>query len=97
MKGNSLIWVLGRTRKRIPALLVITLTQMCSALLGVFFALGTRGVIDGAISGDPGQFWRACGVQAALILGLLISLTLNRHFKEHTTAEVTKAVISNSS
>ena len=73
MKGNSLIWVLGRTRKRIPALLVITLTQMCSALLGVFFALGTRGVIDGAISGDPGQFWRACGVQAALILGLLIS------------------------
>ena len=88
MKGNSLIWVLGRTRKRLPALLVITLTQMCSALLGVFFALGTRGVIDGAISGDPGQFWRACGIQAALILGLLISLTLNRHFKEHTTAEL---------
>ena len=88
MNLSSVIWVLRRTRKRIPALLVITLTQMCSALLGVFFALTTRGVIDGAISGDPGQFWRACGVQAALILGLLISLTLNRHFKEHTTAEL---------
>lgn len=88
MNLSSVIWVLRRTRKRIPALLVITLTQMCSALLGVFFALTTRGVIDGAISGDPVQFWRACGVQAALILGLLISLTLNRHFKEHTTAEL---------
>lgn len=84
MKNRSaLIWVMGRVRKRIPAMLLLTFCHIFSSLLGVFFALGTRQVIDTAVSGNRDAFLNACLIQLSIILGMLVSLTLSRHLREH--------------
>ena len=48
---NSLFWVTKKIRRRIPAIFIMTLAHIGQALLGVVFALGTKNVIDSAISG----------------------------------------------
>ena len=53
MKKTPLIWILKRIRRRIPAILLLTAAQAGHALLCVFFALGSRGVIDAAVAADP--------------------------------------------
>lgn len=83
-----MLWVLRRVRRRIPALVVLVVTHMCQALLGVAFALGTRGVIDSAIGGSKAEFLRACLLQGAIILGILLCLTLFRHLKDRLTADL---------
>ena len=82
MRNNVISWILKRIRKRIPTIVLVVVLCIANALLGVSFALGSRGVIDGAISGDKQTFLRACMVQLAIILGILITLTINRHLKE---------------
>lgn len=82
MRNNVISWILKRIRKRIPTIVLVVVLCIVNALLGVSFALGSRGVIDGAISGDKQTFLRACMVQLAIILGILITLTINRHLKE---------------
>ena len=81
MKG-PVIWILRQVRSRIPAIVLLTLAQVCQALFSVFFALGSRGVIDSAVSGDPGAFWIACGKQAVIIGVILLSTTLIRHLHD---------------
>ena len=82
MRNNVISWILKRIRKRIPTIVLVVVLCIVNALLGVSFALGSRGVIDGAISGDKQTFLRACMVQLAIILGILTTLTINRHLKE---------------
>lgn len=81
-RRTPLLWILKHIRKRIPALIIMTLAYIGNALLGVAFALGTRNVIDCAISGHRESFLRACAVQGAIILGLLFTLTLSRYLQE---------------
>lgn len=88
MKKTSLKWLLSRYHRRIPAIVLMVAAQVGNALLSVFFALGTRGVIDGATTGDRSVFFRACIQQAAIILGILICLTLVRHFRERLRADM---------
>ena len=79
---NPVIWILRQIRGRIPAIALMTLAQVCQALFSVFFALGSRGVIDSAVAGDPGAFWNACGKQAAIIGVILVSTALMRHLHD---------------
>ena len=79
---HPLIWILKRIRSRIPAIALLTLAQVCQALFSVFFALGSRSVIDSAVSGDPGAFWNACLKQALIIGVILLSTTLMRHLHD---------------
>ncbi len=88
MKNKTLIWITRQVRQRIPGILVMTCAQIINALLSVYFALGTRGVIDSAISGDMPKFWRACGKQAVIIAGILISMTLLRHLRDRLHADL---------
>jgi len=88
MKNNSLIWLAKKIKRRIPAIVLMTLAQVGNALFGVLFALGSRGVIDSAIAGDSGQFLAACGKQAAIISGILICLTAFRHLQERLRADL---------
>ena len=89
MKNKSIIfWILRRVKKRIPAMVLLVLSSMANAVLGVCFALGSRGVIDGAVSGDKVVFVRACIVQFSIIFGLIITLTINRHLKERLTMDL---------
>ena len=88
MKKNTLVWIGGQIRKSIPSLLILTAAQILHALLSVFFALGSRGVIDSAVAGDPGQFYNACLKQGGIILGILIALALIRHLRDRIRADL---------
>jgi len=88
MKGSSLLWLLRRVRRRVPALLLMTAAHVGQALFGVAFALGTQGVIDSAVGGSKADFWNACLVQAGIIFGILLCLTVFRHLKDRLTADL---------
>ena len=88
MRQNTLLWILKRIRRRIPALAVMTAAQVGFSLFLVFFALGTQEVIDAAIAGDPGAFRSACGRQAAIIGVILLCLTVTRHLRDRLRADL---------
>ena len=88
MKQHTLFWILRRVRRWIPALIIMTAAQIGHALLCVFFALGSRNVIDSAVSGDAPAFYRSCLIQALIIAGILLTLTLVRHLKERLRADL---------
>ena len=79
---NSMLWVFRQTRRRIPAMLMMTALHIANALLGVGFALGFRGVVDSAAAGDRDLFFRACIIQGAIVLGLVLSNAGFRHFHD---------------
>lgn len=87
-KNMPMLWVMKRIRRRIPALLFMIAAQIGQTLLGVYFALGTSWVIDSALSGQKDSFFRACLVQGAIIVGLLLCLTLCRHLRERLSADL---------
>lgn len=78
MNRKPLLWLIGKIKKRIPGLLLMLAANMGNALLGVWFALGTRNVINAAVSGVRQELVRACWMQGAIIGGILISLVLKR-------------------
>ncbi len=88
MKQSPLIWIFRQIRRRIPAIALLTFAQAGQALLSVFFALGTRGVIDSATAGDPDKFWHACLIQVGIITGILLCLTLSRHLRDRLSADL---------
>ena len=89
MKKAPLLWIIRKIRHRIPALIVLTLAQAGHALFSVLFALGSRGVIDSAVSGIKSDFIRACFLQGSIILGILACLTVCRILRDklHTDLE----------
>ena len=83
MKDHStLFWIVRRIGRRVPMLLLMTLTDMVGAVLGVLFALAMRNVIDCATTGDVGWFIGACAIQVALILGVLLCSVISRWMRE---------------
>ena len=88
MKNNALLWLAERIKNRIPGIALMTAAQVTHALLCVFFALGTRGVIDSAVAGNAGLFANACLKQGGIIVGILISMTLVRHLREKLRADL---------
>ena len=88
MKQGPIFWLAQKVRSRIPAILLLTASNMGHALFGVFFALGSRGVIDSAVSGDFDRFLRACGNQAAIILGILVCYGMVRHMTDRLRADL---------
>lgn len=88
MKKMPVFWILKQIRKRIPAIALMTLAQVGHSLLGVCFALGSRGVIDSAVAGEPEAFFRACGIQAGIIVGIMITLATVRHLRDRLSADL---------
>ncbi len=64
----------------------MTAANVGSALFGVAFALGTKGVINSAVSGTGDDLLHACLIQAAIIAGMLICLTVYRYLNNELTA-----------
>jgi len=87
-RRSALLWLAKKLRRRIPALLSLTAVSALSALLGVAFALGTRDIIDGAVSGESALFWRACVLQFIVILATLACAAATRHLRDRLTAEL---------
>ena len=88
MKKNTCIWILRQIRCRIPAIALMIAAEVSHALFCVYFALGSRGVIDSAVTGDRDLFFSAGLKQAGIIAGILISLTLVRHLRERIRADL---------
>ena len=88
MKNSPFFWIFKRMKKRIPAIALLTAAQVGHALFSVFFALGSRGVIDSAVAGEPKAFALACIRQGLIISGILICLTLLRHLRDRLTADL---------
>lgn len=90
MRKHALLWLVGQMRRRIPAILLMTAFEIGNALFGVFFALGSRGVIDAAVSGIQDLFVQACIKQAGIIGMILLCLTGVRHLQERLRADLEK-------
>ena len=96
MKAVSpVFWVFQKIKKKIPALVLLMASNVAGALLGVFFALGSKQVIDSAVAGSKEQFLRACLVQLALIVGLIGTYALQRHLREWLAAELDRSFKKN--
>lgn len=96
MKAASpVVWVFQKIKKKIPALVLLMASNVAGALLGVFFALGSKQVIDSAVAGSKEQFLRACLVQLALIVGLIGTYALQRHLREWLAAELDRSFKKN--
>lgn len=89
MRKKSIFpYLMKKVRRRLPALLVMSLANVGSALFGVFFALGTRNVINSAVAGSKEDFLRACLCQAGIILGILGCVTLYRFLHDRLAADL---------
>ncbi len=78
-KRSVLSWLVHRMKKRLPVLGVLVLLSMATSVLGVLFALGSRNVINSAVSGDRGELISSVLWLTAAILGLLICPTVYRY------------------
>ena len=87
-KTSALAYLVRKVRRRIPALLIMSLANVGSALFGVLFALGTRRVINSAIAGSREIFFNACLCQAGIILGAVGCLTLYRFLHDKLATQL---------
>lgn len=81
-------WILGKIRKRIPSIVLLTVCHMGASLLGVAFALMCKNMIDYALAGDSTGFFHACLYQGTIILSMLGCTILNRHFHGKLSADM---------
>ena len=88
MKKNTVIWILKQVRSHIPAMILLILTNAARAIFGVWFALGTRGVIDSAVAGEMTLFTQTCMKQLGIIAGILLTMTLSRHLQDRLHADL---------
>ncbi|MBR7178976.1 MAG: ABC transporter ATP-binding protein [Oscillospiraceae bacterium] len=89
MKKTSVLrWIFRRIRRRLPAIAVLTAAYMGHALFSVFFALGSRNVIDSAVDGEKEAFLQACLYQAGIIAMILLCITVYRHLRDRLTADL---------
>lgn len=87
-KRSAIFWALGKMKKRMPAMILKLVSHMINAFLYVMFAVGTKEVIDTAVAGEWNAFLRACILQAAIIVGILLTLTLCRHLHDRLEADL---------
>lgn len=85
---KAAFWILQKVYRRIPALLLMVLVNAANAVLGVLFALGSRNIIDGAVSGDRGAFTDACLNQLCIIAGMILCLALARYLRDKLVTEL---------
>ena len=85
---SVILWLLGRVRRRIPMIVCMLIACGGNALFGVLFALGTKGVVDSAVSGEKAAFIRACVIQLAIICAMLLCLTVFRYLKDKLVTEL---------
>ena len=89
MKSKSpLSWLFGRIKGRVPELILLTAASAGGSVFGVLFALGTKNVINSAVSGTREALISAAIQQALIILGILLCLTLQRFFQARLSARL---------
>lgn len=87
-KNTQLSWVIGKIKHRFPMLGLLVLSCMGSAFFSVYFALGTKGVIEAAVARNRDLFYIACLKQFGIIMGIILCNLLTRHLREKLNAEL---------
>ncbi len=87
-KNTQLSWVIGKIKHRFPMLGLLVLSCMGSAFFSVYFALGTKGVIDAAVAKNSELFYTACLKQFGIIMGIVLCNLLTLHLRENLNAEL---------
>ena len=82
------LWVLKRSKSCLPAIVIMMVSNICSALLSVAFALGSKSIIDTAVAGDNPGFIRSCLHQGLIIAGILCCLLLFRYLRDRLTSKL---------
>ena len=85
-KENIWQWLLRSLKPWLPSLLLLTFGYIASASLSVWFAVGSRDVINSAIARDQDPFIRAAVKQGLIILAIIVDNFLINHLKEKLTA-----------
>lgn len=88
MKKSIIYWVLKKIKYRIGLIVVMTLANVGTSLLGVLFALNSRQLIDSAVSGERVLFGHACIRQVLLIAGMLLCISISRILREKILARL---------
>ena len=90
MKKDSVLlrWLWRRTAKRIPALIMLLLTNVAVALLGVAFAVASKNIVNQAVSGTRAGLYHAAAVQLIFVGGIIVCLTVQRYLHAKTAAEL---------
>lgn len=88
MKKSPTLWILGKVKRRIPGVVLMTLSHVAHAVFGVLVALASRRVVDSAVSGDKSTFILACIEAAVFIAGIILTLALYRHLHDKLHAEL---------
>ena len=81
-------WLLRRIKRRIGALVLLTVASVGTSLFGVWFALGSKDVVNAAVSGTQQDLLQAAIKQAAIILGVLACLTVQRYLHRRLNADL---------
>ena len=85
-----LSWIVRRVWRRLIGVVCLVLINAASAMLGVFFALGSKNVIDSAVAGDKNAFIQACSVQLAIIVGTILCVALARYLRDRVLADLNR-------
>lgn len=85
-KENMWKWLLRSLKPWIPSLILLTFAYIASASLGVWFAVGTRDVINSAINRQQELFVQSGIRQGAIILAVILDNLLIHYLKERLTA-----------
>lgn len=75
-------WILRSFRPWIPALIFLAVLYVANASLGVWFAVGSKSVVNSAIANDKTAFIQACTKQGILIVCILLDSFLIHHLRE---------------
>lgn len=79
-------WTIRLLRPWIPALILLVLCNIAGAVFSVWFALGSKAVIDAAQLRDSQQFGYACLRQGALIVAILLDNVLIYNLRDRLNA-----------
>ena len=80
--NNTIRWLLRVTEKKKLHILVLTMMEALSGVIGVFCALLMRNVVDSAVAGDHAAFGRCSLVLVSLVVGQLSIFAIVRWLRE---------------
>lgn len=87
MKDKSVLrWTLRTIKPWIPALIILVLCNVASAAFSVWFALGTKDMIDAATQAQRQLFYQASIRQGLLILTIILNSVLLHHLHDRLIA-----------
>ena len=86
MKKRTLSWLLARTKKRIPKLILLTVLNVVQALCGVAIAVQSKRMLDVAWKeqGTAGQSFLGAALTLSALVLLFLALRLLSHYLKET-------------